>query len=340
MRKNNINRAVRIITALIICVLAISTNMVAFAQTSGDFSVRAIIPDNQVDTRQTYFDLRMEPSAKQTIQVVIDNSRQEDLKVSLQLNPASTARNGLITYSEPEVRDESLKVAVTDVAALKEEMVTVPASGSYTVDIDIEMPKDELDGVILGGIVVSEEKTEDNVQMAEGVALANKITYVIGLKVTENEKTISPDFELVSAAPDLVNHKTAVVATLRNNAPIIVKNMAVEAKVYRSGSDTPLHQLSLDNTEMAPLSKGDFIIDWDDTELAAGSYRLVMSADYNGEQWNWDEEFIISSEADSINDEAVGVQRNYLWIYILVGVAVLVIAVLIAYLLGKRKRKR
>lgn len=336
MNRKNIALAAKVTSVLILCVLALSSDIGAFAQTSGNYSVRAVIPDNQVDTRQTYFDLRMEPGAKQTVQVVIDNSRAEALTIKVQLNSASTGRNGLIIYSEPDVRDDSLEVAITDVAKLRQETVTVPASGSSTVYVDIEMPENELDGAVLGGIVVSEEKSENNTKAAEGVSLTNTITYVIGLKITENTNTEAPDFEFVSVAPGLVNYKTAVTATLRNNVPLIVKDMSVEAQVYRSGSDTPLHGLSLENAEMAPLSKGDFVINWDNTALEAGNYRLVMSAFYEGQEWKWDKEFTID-KANDINSGAVGLQRNYIWVYILAGVIVLIITAYIAYRQGKRK---
>lgn len=321
---------------LISFLLALWPDMNVCAETNG-FSVRAIIPDNQVDKRQTYFDLRIEPGARQTIQVVIDNSRSEDMAVRIQLNPASTGRNGLIVYSEPDVRDESLKVAIQDVASLKQDVITVPASGSATVDIEIKMPEEEFDGTVLGGIVVTEERSKNNLQATEGVTLENIVTYVIGLKITENENTVTPDFELISFIPKLINYKTSIAITLRNAAPLIVKDMTVDAKVYRSGTDTPLHGLSLESSEMAPLSTGDFIIDWGNTEMKAGTYRLKMTVRYGGQEWNWDEEFTIADEVREINSGAVGLERDYRWIYIFSALILLVAVAFIAYFLGKRK---
>lgn len=340
MSKRNIVSIIKIsVVSIIVCMFTISANELVYAQNGGSFSIRAVIPDNQVDTRQTYFDLRMEPGAKQTIQVVIDNPNAEDLTARIQLNPASTGRDGLIVYSESDTRDEKLKVAITDVASLESETVVVPAAGSTTVNIDIQMPEEELDGTILGGIVVTEENTQDNTQVENNnVSLTNTITYVIGLKITENDNEIIPDFEFVSISPELINHKTSMVAVLRNNAPLIVKDMEVNAQVYKSGSDTPLHELSLSNAEMAPLSSGDFVISWNDTTLAAGTYRLVMSATYNGQEWKWDEEFVIAGEAKTINKEAVGLKRDYKWLYISSAIVGMLIIGVVAYQVGKRKK--
>lgn len=330
----------RIISLLILCVLTITTGFDALAQNAGDFSIHAIIPDNQVDKRQTYFDLRIEPGAKQTVQIVIDNSRTEELTARVQLNPASTAQNGLIIYSEPDKRDESMKVSIKDVAAIKEDTVTVPAGGSATVDIDINMPNEKLDGAILGGIVVTDENALRNAEVSEGVSIANIITYVIGLNITQNDKAVTPDFDLVSIAPDLVNYKTSVVSTLRNKAPLTVKNMKVNAKVYNSGSDTPIHELSLDNVEMAPQSTGDFVIDWNNTALAAGTYRLSMMTSYNGQDWTWDEEFTIAGEAAALNSQAVDIKQDFNGLYIVIGIISLILVVFLSYWLGKRNKSR
>lgn len=328
-----------IVFTVLACFMAPAAGMDAYAQTSGDFSVHAIIPDNQVDTRQTYFDLRMSPDQKQTIQIVIDNSRDEELVAQIRLNNASTGRNGLIVYTEQDVRDESLQVAVTDVAALQTETVTVPALGSKTVNIDIQMPKEELEGVILGGIVVTEDETGKNAQATEGISLNNIITYVIGLKLTENDSDVTPDFDLTAITPSLINYKTAVVATLHNKEARIVKNMEVKASVYRSGSDSVFRELSLEDAQMAPLSKGDFVIDWEGEALQPGTYRLKMSAIYEGKTWEWDEEFTIAAEASDLNKEAVGLKKDYRWLYVLAILAALAIVGFVAYWMGSRKRR-
>lgn len=326
---------VRITAAVIACLL--TPAVTAKAQTSGDFSVHAVIPDNQVDRRQTYFDLRMKPGDTQTIQFTINNSRAEELVARVQLNAASTGRNGLIVYTEPSVRDDSLKVSITDVARLSADTVTVPAFGAKAVTIDIHMPDEELDGVILGGIAVSADSGETT-QAAGGVALENTITYVIGLKLTENDNEIAPDFDLTAIKPALVNHKTAVVATLHNKAPRIVKSMAVAAQVYRLGSNTVLYGLDIENAEMAPLSKGDFVINWGNKTLQTGTYRLKMTAKYEEKTWEWDENFTIAGEVADINNGAVGIEKNYTLFYLISALILLLIAWFTAYWLGKRRK--
>lgn len=334
-KKNNI---ARVITALIICILTVASGVDVMAQTAGDFSISAILPENQVDDSNTYFDLRMEPGAKQTVQFVIYNSRPEALRANVQLNSASTGRNGLITYSNPDIRDEAMSVSINDVATIKEKTITVPAGGSTKVDIEIKMPDKKLEGVLLGGIVVSDDTAQESTDITEGVALTNIITYVLGLKLTQDDAEVAPDFDLVDVSPDLVNYKTAVVSKLRNKAPLIVKNMKLNAKVYGPDPDTPIRELSLDSVDMAPQSTGDFVIDWENEAFSSGTYRLAMTGTYRGEEWNWDQEFTISGEANTLNSRAVDLVENFNGLYIALGIIILILIGCLVFWLGRRRR--
>lgn len=334
------NRIITRFLAAILCAAILAPPLPVHAQTFGGFSIRAVIPENQVDAKQTYFDLRMKPGDEQDVQVVITNSRTEALSAEVRLNAASTGRNGTIAYTNPNVRDSAMTLAVTDVAAPLSQNITVPPNGSETVTIRIKMPDEPIDGVLLGGIAVTGNDTGSDTQAVQGVSLKNTITYVTALKLTTDDSEVAPDFELASVAPQLVNYRTAIVATLRNKAARIVKDMEIKAEVYRKGSDTPLHDLALTNAEMAPLSTGAFVINWQDEALRAGTYRLHMTANYNGRLWEWDEEFTIAGEAGDLNKDAVGLKRNDAWLYISLGILALILVGVVAFLLGRRKKER
>lgn len=323
----------------IACLVVLGAGVTAGAQTSGGFSIHAVIPDNQLDTRQTYFDLRMNPGAEQTIQLVITNSRPEELVAQVRLNDASTGRDGIIVYTDQDIRDESLKVAATDVATLEEREVTVPAHSSQPVNIHIKMPVEPFDGVILGGITVSADEAETDNETAQGISLKNTITYVIALKLSENDNEAAPDFDLTSVTPSLINHRTSVVVTVRNRAARIVKGMGVKAQVYRKDSDAVLHEITINEAEMAPLSEGDFVIDWEGESLKPGEYQLKMTAAYEGQTWDWDEEFIIADVSVELNKEAVGLEKDYRWLYFLLGFAVAALVWIISYRMRKRGKK-
>lgn len=334
-----------------VCVLTFICSFTSFAQTVSNFYVTAVIPENQIDNRQTYFDLLTEPNQKQTLEIKVTNSKSEDITIITELNSASTGRNGLIVYTDPDIRDENLKTSITDIAQLREKTITIPADSSSSVYIDIAMPEEAVYGTILGGITFTEQEQEDeelNSETDSGVSIKNKITYVIGLKVTESNDTVTPDFELVSINPTLINYKPAVSVKVRNTEPLIVKDMEVNAEIFTAGEETSksLYNLSLKNSEMAPTSTGDFIIDWENTEFTAGTYRLKMAIIYGERQWTWDENFTIEDkQASEINSGAIDVNPpavttiRSIWIYILIGAAAIAVTAYASYKAGKSKNQ-
>lgn len=326
---------------------------VAFAQTSGSFYVNAVIPENQADNRQTYFDLYMEQNQKQTLEIIITNTKSEEITVISELNSASTGRNGLLVYTESDIRDENLKISITDIAKLRDGSITIPAGESVSAYIDINMPEEKIYGTILGGITFTEKENDIESEIDSGVSIKNKITYVIGLKIAESDDTVTPDFELVSITPGLINYKTAVSVKIRNTEPLIVKNMKVNAEIFSidendSEALESVQKLSLENSEMAPVSSGDFVIDWENKEFTPGAYRLDMTISYNEREWSWSEGFNIEGkQADEINSGAVDISPDdtlaassgsMIWIYIITGSAAVAVIIYIGYSLGRKKQ--
>ncbi|WP_052008514.1 DUF916 domain-containing protein [Listeria aquatica] len=70
-----------------------------------NYSVRAIIPDNQVDKTKTYFDLRMKPGQKQKLTLHFENNADEKVQIEVSPNTATTNRNGVIDYSSSKKKN-------------------------------------------------------------------------------------------------------------------------------------------------------------------------------------------------------------------------------------------
>lgn len=325
-------------TVLLLIVLITIIPVNAQASTN-DFYVRAVLPDNQIDKRQSYFDLHMEPSDQQTIKLMISNPSGKKIKVYTTLTSADTGRNGLIIYESSDEYDDSLEYPITDIAKVRQPEITLPPDEFTHIDIDLEMPRDAVEGVILGGLVVKAEVEGEKEQEASGVGLTNKFAYVVGLKLTQGMADIEPDFDIIQILPGLVNYHTAVTFKLQNKKPLIVTDMSVSADVYRKGSDQVLRSLKLENREMAPNSNGSFVIDWEDQKLKVGTYRLKARVDYEGQAWEWDEEFeVLPDDAAQINDEAVYIEKNNTWIWMILGVILMLILLTGAYFLGKGRK--
>lgn len=313
-------------------------------QAEGDrvsYSVEALIPENQIDQQQSYFDLDMKPNQKQQLGVTIHNNEHEEITVLLSVHNATTNSNGLVVYEHKEEIDPSLEVPLTDILSFADEQVTIPAGKSKTVVADLQMPEEEFDGIILGGFHF--EKVMQEEENSEGVNIQNKYAYVIGVQLSENTNEVLPDLHLTSIRPDLVNYRTAVIANIQNSEPTLMKDMEVNARVYKKGKKEVFKEKKQEQINMAPNSNIDIMIDWDNQPLEPGTYLLEMEAFHEEEVWEWKEEFVIEKDnAKNLNKDAVELEKDdKLWVWFLIGIgALLIIIVILLIYIRKLKGKK
>ncbi|GAB3064297.1 DUF916 and DUF3324 domain-containing protein [Salinicoccus sesuvii] len=305
------------------------------------FSIEAQLPDNQIDASVTYYDLRVDSDEEQTLTLTIYNHENEPLLVKGQVLNASTNSNGLVVYEDKEV-DESLSEPITELVELSQDEWRIPAGQSITIEAQLNMIDTSFDGIKLGGLRF--EKADDEDDESEGVSIQNKYAYVIGVRLSQNDNEVEPELELDSIIPGLVNYRTAVTANIRNTQPIMMSDMKIKATVFRGDETEPLHAVEQEEIKMAPNSVMPFVINWENSRLEAGEYRLEMTATDGENGWRWDEDFQISTEDETINEEAVELdestdgQSAQLWLIIGLGVLLVVIVILIFYIRKLKKK--
>lgn len=317
-----------------------ATALVSFAEETGDvgYDIQAVIPENQVDKTQSYFDLRMTPKQEQTIQVKVNNTSDESSDFVVSINQAYTNNQGFIDYSQAVQPDKSMNYKIADIATYAKN-VTVPAQSSKVVDIQLKMPAETFDGQILAGIhVVKKNKSEKT------SGITSQYAYVLGLKLTETDTAVKRDLQLVSVKPAVSFGATSVVAKLRNPTMDAYGHLKYTAKVTKKGSSEALRNVSYDkNMQLAPTSTYDFAIDWQGKKLVAGKYTLHLTvADALDNVWQFDEDFTITGAAAKKVNKVVVTKANQIpfWVYLLIGVLLLLILLLIILILVSKRRKK
>lgn len=330
-------RMVTFFSLVFLFIFAVSASLVQAEGTVG-YSVQAQLPENQRDDSVSYFDLRVEPGQEQDLHITIYNHGNEEITIRGDVYDASTNSNGLIVYEEQEELDPSLQNPVTELVTLEDGEWTIPADESETVTANLEIPEEPFDGIKLGGFHF--EKVPDEEETQEGVSIQNRYAYVIGLQLSEKDEDVASKLNLLSVNPQLVNHRTAVVAQVQNDQPVLMNGVTIQAKVFEQGETEPVREIEQTDIRMAPNSTMDFIIDWNNRPLQEGTYRLEMTATDGEDAWEWQEEFTIREEDEVLNEEAVEIEsaRDYSNWY-LAGIAAL-LAVVIGLLLYIRKLKK
>lgn len=179
---------------------------------------------------------------------------------------------------------------------------------------------------------------DESDQNEESVQINNQYAYVIGLQVTEDEdQETTSNLNLTGIEPSLVNYRTAVVAKLQNDQPLILGNVDIEAKVYDADAQEAIKTATLEAANFAPNSTMDFVIDWENQYLEPGEYRLKMTASNNDDEWTWDEPFTITDEQAEISDDAVELENRWFTPQVFIGIIVVLVIIIIILLIVLRK---
>lgn len=339
--------SIMLCAVLVVLMLPISASAEKNTEESAagaEFSVSTVIPDNQVDKSRTYFDLQMQPEQEQTLEIELKNYASEEIKIQTQIHSAITNINGVVDYSKEDAElDESLKYDMKDIISA-DEFITIPADATYVLELKVEMPEEEFDGVLAGGITLKQVAEEDEEEKDEDdsgqMTIQNKYAYVVGVVLRENDVKITPQLELEKVFPNQVNARNVISSTIRNIEPMYMNRVEVDAEITAKGSDDILYSTYQTDMQMAPNSNFDFPLYLEGAKMQAGEYTMHMTVRSMGEEWNWEQDFTITSEeAKRFNEADVTIpEEDNTWLYILAGAAVLLIVLVVIVIIRSRKK--
>ncbi|MGO2962698.1 MAG: DUF916 and DUF3324 domain-containing protein [Carnobacterium maltaromaticum] len=324
---------------------------VSAEENPSNVAISAVIPDNQIDKNKTYFDLLMTPGEEQELEVVLTNSSDEAITMESSVNSAITNDNGVVDYSQAKPRyDKTLKHPLSSIATFEKEQV-IPANSKKTMKIKLKMPETEIKGIIAGGVYLSAKDNEDKAKNDDsGVQIKNKYVYVVGiqLRTREDISDVQPDLVLDKKLiqPKQVNYRNYLGINLQNKEPVFIRDLTVEAKIYKKGSNEVFVESKNENLKMAPNSNFNYGVNWNNKEFEAGTYRAKVTAiakDYDNKTWNWDEEFTITAkDAKNLNEKAIDleVEKTPIWIYFAIAGGILLLLIVIIYLIKRHIDKK
>ncbi|UIF28959.1 DUF916 and DUF3324 domain-containing protein [Levilactobacillus brevis] len=302
------------------------------------YSVRPILPANQMSKRISYFDLRAKPGQTQRLQVVVDNTSNRSQKFRVSVNQAVTNDNGVIDYSQlkPQ-RDSSLKVGITDIFGKHAtQTITIPANAQKRVTVSYTLPAKKFRGIILGGVYVAQLQPK-SAQSTSKIMIRNMFAYAIGVSIQEGA-TVKPDLKLNQVTATQINARNFVAANLQNFQPGLLQHLTVNARVTQVGNDQTVISQKQAQMGMAPNSNFDFGIPWGNQQLKAGTYTLYLTAKSGDQQWRFVRNFTINAPTiKRLNRHALTPTRpNYL-LYLALLLLIAILLAIIGYLIYRNR---
>jgi len=291
------------ILAFIILVLTFATYNTKAS--SLGFAVSPVLPENQRNNGNTFFDLLVSPGQEQDISIIINNSTDEDIIVLVETITASTNRNGDVNYTPTgQIMDETLKHALEDIATVPESHYSIPANTNLQVPINLSIPNEPFDGIILGSIRVLREATDE--ERAAAGSIVNQMAFVNVVRLLQDEEAenIPADFKLGVITAELINFRAGIVANIRNTQPKLIRGASSSAKIIPKGSDEAIFERIINDLDFAPNSIFPFsLIDEAGFGIEAGEYTAIISVTYQDETWNFEEDFTIEPLAAAVANE-------------------------------------
>ena len=290
-------RCYGLLSILFVCLFVSYTMPVSAQIGEVGFSVERVPHVQQTNDRVGYFDLLVKQDEETTLDVIIHNHASEDKTFDVKTGNGYTNENGVVMYDQDNAISDH--VSFTDLVTDYEQSVTVAAGESKRVSFVLNSVNGDVDGVILGGIRVSEttERQED-----AQVGLQNRYEYVIGVVLRTSVKQVPflPEWQGVNVNQE--HHYPHIAFQVMNASGSISQDLDVQMTIRSDEQDVTLDHAM--EAKLVPYTSTGFRFPLT-KRLDAGTYQvaLTMTERDTGATWTWEDELVVSEEeAETIRE--------------------------------------
>lgn len=331
--------------------LILATTIMSFApligQTNADgtdnvgLRVSAVLPENQRDTGQSYFDLLVQPKDKQTLVVNLINTTDKPQTVNTAVTAAKTNINGVVEYTPSKNKlDKSVPFDMAKIATLPKS-VEIPANSTKKLAIQLDIPDKQWQGVVAGGISVTQAEVNDSGDNKKaGISVRNRYAYAIGVMLqTKQDSTVKEELNLARVTAGQINLRNAVISELHNTSETYLKKVSIKSKITRVNGTKVLYESDKSNMKIAPNSIFNYPLSLEGHSFKAGRYTMDMTVKSEKNTWHFTKNFTITSkEAKDLNNKDVTIIHdegfNWWWLVALVAI----ILAIIVYIVRRRRK--
>lgn len=315
----------------------------ANAESTGiDFQVGPVPSEKQLNKKVSYFDLQLNPKEETDIQVNIRNNTDRTIHIETYAATATTSDTGSVVYGHSNAKpDETLSYDVSSLITTAEKQITLTPKEQKIVSFHVKMPTDPFNGLLAGGLNFIELAEDIPQKKSKGTGVKNQYGYNIALILHGEANTLENDLTLGNVSLDQVNKRNVIQATLRNPIAAFLNRLSIHQKIYKQGQKKILYLSKAEMLQMAPNSKFDFATPLNGEKFKPGNYTLEIDAESKGKKWHFKQDFTIKSEeAKKYNEKDVSIKPDYTWLYISIGVLLLLLIFLIVHWCRNTNRKK
>lgn len=295
---------------------------------SNNFSVKIIPTEHQIDDTKSYFDLKLQPEESDILPIEISNNSGKNQKFSITFQKATTNMNGIVDYTlDKVISSGEPQINIRDVVKIETSEISIDANSSQQVTLSVKMPKKSFDGILLGGIKVSQvEDSEDSTRQM----VSNKVQYVTAVQIKQTDNMVAPKITAGNINLTQINGQNAVVMSLNNPTATLISKVKGHFQITKKGSKEVLVEQTNDQMSIAPnISFMPFLKFGD--KFKPGDYTYTITLKNSDNEWSLSKDFVISKdEAKKYNASSIDESKKIpLWIYIVSGMAIVILILVI-----------
>lgn len=269
--------------------------------TTSGYSVGPMMSENQTDPALGYFDITWTPGVTDEIGITINNDSDEDKTFSIDVNKALTNANGALVFNDKSQNDVGKKYNVTELVTFETKEVNVKAGERITTMGKVKFPKEDFNGVVMGGVHVREVKTEEKLHDGE-VAMEYSYAFPVILRGNVDDrpeiKISFGQFEVVKNDSSIYEFKTPFVNEDANYLRNVTLDVSVKNDEEEEVYGEKKRDVILTPETSIPLST--LITD----PLAEGEYKITLSITHDENTWTETQKVKVSkAESEAIKDD-------------------------------------
>ncbi len=275
-------------------------------------NIRPILPDNQKNKQNQFFDLEVTPGLEQVLEIEFTNNTDDPMRFDVEANSAKTNINGIIDYSTSNKNENTSMVFQFSNIVDIDPFIIIPPNEKKIFLANIKLPEDQFDGIVAGGLIFNLHNEEDEEKQNQ---IESKISYTIGVVLSQNDNQVVAKLDFDNVNVERIDFRNYIQATIQNNQPMIMDNVNLLADVKKKGESKVLYSKEKKDVRLAPNSN--FTLQLDTTgnkAIEAGTYVLNMIATYEDKEWTWSEEFeVTDSTVKSLDTTPIteSIKPNY-----------------------------
>nr|WP_242589887.1 DUF916 domain-containing protein [Enterococcus sp. DIV0660C] len=257
------------------------------------FNVKAILPENQLNKENSFFDLRVSPNQKQEIELLITNTSNKEEVYDISINQAYTNKQGFIDYAlKAESEKNQYKFPIEEIVDVPDK-VTVPANQSKKVPISLKIPDKSFVGEILSAFQI---KKEDNDQSG----INNSYGYIIGLRLTQNDQQVKRNLTLEKVEAKEISQQDKLLITFHNPEMESYGSLKYKITMVNTKDNKTVYNKEFKDLQIAPESLYEMEFNLEEQKIPKGIYQVkVEVSDAKNNKWNFEQNVEVQKNSRS-----------------------------------------